>query len=213
MILIFKVENVLVKDFNKEESLKRAISMESNRLKSSVGLDILEKKLKKTRKVDESILNAIVAKRKEIENRMKKIEEEKQVWVERREREFYDNQFERSKFKRGVGDVMNILKVMKDRNILDVVFVSDYKKSKVERILWSNGLRGYIIENCHGNWLDKILKDSGKQKDDIVYFSNNSDDMERGVEWGITIERLDLDSEGISGFMSKIGVKTKNNGE
>ena len=103
--------------------------------------------------------------------------------------------------------------VMKDRNILDVVFVSDYKKSKVERILWSNGLRGYIIENCHGNWLDKILKDSGKQKDDIVYFSNNSEDMERGVEWGISIERLDLDSEGISGFMSKIGLKTKNNGE
>ena len=37
--------------------------------------------------------------------------------------------------------------------------------------------------------------------------------MERGVKWGIKVERLNLDEERVSDFMGKIGLKTKNNGE
>ena len=108
---------------------------------------------------------------------------------------------------------MKVMSVLKDSKRLNVIFVSDYRKSKVESILWRNGLRDYIIEECHGNWLERILKDSGKRKEDIVYFSNNQDDMERGVKWGIKVERLNLDEERVSDFMGKIGLKTKNNGE
>ena len=46
-VIVFKVEDVLVKDFNKEDCLKRAISIEINKLKRSVGLDVLEKEIKK----------------------------------------------------------------------------------------------------------------------------------------------------------------------
>ena len=196
--MIFKVENILVKEFNKEESLKRAISLETNRLKKSVGLDALEKELEKTGKVDERMKAVIAEKWNAIEDRMREIEVKKKAWVEQRERDFYENEFE---------------SVLKDSKRLNVIFVSDYRKSKVESILWRNGLRDYIIEECHGNWLERILKDSGKRKEDIVYFSNNQDDMERGVKWGIKVERLNLDEERVSDFMGKIGLKTKNNGE
>lgn len=42
-VIVFRVEDVLVKDFNKEDSLKRAVSIETNKLKKSVGLDVLER--------------------------------------------------------------------------------------------------------------------------------------------------------------------------
>lgn len=46
-VIVFRVENVLVKDFNKIESLERAVAIETNKLKRNVGLDVLEKELKK----------------------------------------------------------------------------------------------------------------------------------------------------------------------
>ena len=46
-VIAFRFENVLVKDFNKIESLERAVAIETNKLKKNVGLDVLEKELKK----------------------------------------------------------------------------------------------------------------------------------------------------------------------
>ena len=110
-LLIFKVENILVKEFNKEESLKRAISLETNRLKKSVGLDALEKELEKTGKVDERMIAVIAEKWNAIEDRMREIEVKKKAWVEQRERDFYENEFEKSKFKKEVREVMKVLSV------------------------------------------------------------------------------------------------------
>lgn len=46
-VIVFRVEDVLVKDFNKEDSLRRAVSIETNKLKKSVGLDVLEREIRK----------------------------------------------------------------------------------------------------------------------------------------------------------------------
>ena len=35
-VIVFRVEDVLVKDFNKEDSLRRVVSIETNKLKKSV---------------------------------------------------------------------------------------------------------------------------------------------------------------------------------
>lgn len=77
-VIVFRVEDVLVKDFNKEDSLRRAISIETNKLKKIIGEE---------------------SNREELE----KVVKEKKEWVDRREREFYDREFERSKFKSGIG--------------------------------------------------------------------------------------------------------------
>ena len=181
-VIVFRVEDVLVKDFNKEDSLKRAITIETNKLKKSVGLDVLEREIKKK-------------------------EAEKKEWVDRRERVFYDREFERSKFKGGIGEIMKVLKGMKERLGVNVVFVTDHRKSKVGGILWNNGLRDVEVENCNGNWIERVLEDCGKSKEDVILFSNKQSDLESGEEWGIKVENFRVELEGMNGFMGKLGLK------
>jgi hypothetical protein len=181
-VIVFKVENVLVKDFNKEESFRRAMAVGVNKLKRSAGVDMVGKELER-------------------------IEKEKKEWVERREKEFYNNEFERSKFKNGCGEIMKVLEFIKDRMGVEVVFVSKYRKGKVESVLWSNGLRNMEVESCNGDWVSRVIEKRGKRKEDIVMFSNDINDIERGEEWGIKVERLNVEKEGINGFMSKIGLR------
>lgn len=117
-VIVFRVEDVLVKDFNKEDSLKRAVSIETNKLKKSVGLDVQEREIKKKGKDKEDCEELKVEsmeKWKEIEGKVRMKENEKKEWVERREREFYDREFERRKFKGGIGEIMKVLKGMKER--------------------------------------------------------------------------------------------------
>ena len=208
-VIVFRVEDVLVKDFNKEESLKRAISVETNKLKKSVGLDVLERELKKQRndKNCEAIKEKMTEKWNEIAGKVREMETERNEWVERKEREFYDKEFERSKFRNGVEEVMKVLKGIKERKGVEVVFVSDHRKSKVESILWSNGLRDFEVENCNGDWIGRVSERSGKSKGDMIMLSNKESDLKNSVEWGIKVDRIRMEQEGVSGFMGKIGLK------
>lgn len=209
-VIVFRVEDVLVKDFNKQDILKRAISIETNKLKKSVGLDVLEKELKKKGKNDEDcdvLKEECVEKWREIEGKVKMKEKEKKEWVEKRERVFFENEFERSKFKNGVGEIMRVLKGMKERTKVEIVFISDYRKSKVEKVLWNNGLRDMEVERCNEGWVERIVENSGRGKEDMVLFSNKMGDQERGDMWGIKVERLNAEIEGVGGFMGKIGLK------
>lgn len=200
-VIVFRVEDVLVKDFNKEDSLKRAVSIETNKLKKSVGLDVLEREIKKKGKDEEDCEEL------KVESMEKWKEKEKKEWVERREREFYDREFERRKFKGGIGEIMKVLKGMKERLGVVVVFVTDHRKSKVGGILWNNGLRDVEVENCNGNWIERVLDDCGKSKEDVILFSNKRGDLESGEEWGIKVENFRVEMEGMNGFMGKIGLK------
>ena len=181
-VIVFRVENVLVKDFNREESLRRTIVVEVNKLKRKSGEDVTKEDIER-------------------------IEREKNEWVDRREKEFYEREFERSKFKNGVGEMMGVLKYMKDRVGVETVFVSKYRKGKVEGVLWCNGLRDIKVDTCRGDWVERVTEGLGNDKEDIVMFSNDTSDMEKMGEWGITVERLDVEKEGIGGFMNKIGLR------
>ena len=209
-VIVFRVEDVLVKDFNKEDSLKRAVSIETNKLKKSVGLDMLEEEIKKKGKDEEECEELKVErmeKWKEIEGKVRKKEMEKKEWVDRREREFYDREFERSKFRSGIGEIMKVLKGMKERSGVNVVFVTDHRKNKVGGILWNNGLRDVEVESCNGNWIERVLEDCGKSKEDVILFSNKQSDLESGEEWGIKVVDFRVELEGMNGFMGKLGLK------
>lgn len=209
-VIVFKVEDVLVKDFNKEDCLKRAISIEINKLKRSVGLDVLEKEIKKKSKGGEDcerMKEEREEKWMEIERMVKIKEEEKKKWVDRREREFYDREFERCKFKGGIRDILKVLKSMEKRMGLVVVFITDHRRSKVNGIMWNNGLRDVEVESCNGNWIERILDDCGMSKEDVILFSNKQSDLENGEEWGIKVENFRVELEGMNGFMGKLGLK------
>ena len=209
-VIVFKVEDVLVKDFNKEDCLKRAISIEINKLKRSVGLDVLEKEIKKKSKGGEDcerMKEEREEKWMEIERMVKIKEEEKKKWVDRRDREFYDREFERCKFKGCIRDILKVLKSMEKRMGLVVVFITDHRRSKVNGIMWNNGLRDVEVESCNGNWIERILDDCGMSKEDVILFSNKQSDLENGEEWGIKVENFRVELEGMNGFMGKLGLK------
>ena len=166
-VIVFKVEDVLVKDFNREASLKRARSI---------------KKIGMT-------------------------ESEKVEWVDRKERDFYEKEFERSKFKGGIGEILKVLKGMKERFGVNLVFVTDHRKLSVERILWNNDWKDVDVESCDGNWLEKVLEDCGKSREDVILFSNKQSDLESGEELGIKVENFSVESEGMNGFMGKLGLR------
>jgi len=92
-------------------------------------------------------------------------------------------------------------------------FVSLHRKSKVESILWNNGLREMDVENCSGCWIERIIENSGKDRGDVVLFSNDIGDLECGELWGITVELFNAEIEGVGGFMGKIGLKQLHNGK
>lgn len=207
-VIVFRVEDVLVKDFNKEDSLKRAVSIETNKIKRSVGLDVLEREIKKKRGDNLGKLEAEAEeKRNEIEEKIKIKEREKKEWVEKKEREFYDREFEKSKFKGGIGDILKVLNRMKERVGINIVFVTDHKLNKVDWILWNNGLKEEVAERSCGNWIDRVLDACGKSKEDVIMFSNKQSDLECGGEWGIKVENFRVELEGMNGFMRKIGLK------
>ena len=209
-VIVFRVEDVLVKDFNKEDSLKRAVSIETNKLKKSVGLDVLEREIKKKGKDEEDceVLKVkSMEKWKEIEEKVRMKEIEKKEVVDRRAREFYDREFERSKFKGGVGEILKVLKGLKERMGVNVVFVTDHRINTVGWILWNNGMRDVEVESCNGNWIERVLEDCGKNKEDVILFSNKKSDLESGEEWGISVENFRVELEGMNGFMGKLGLK------
>lgn len=181
-VIVLRVEDVLVKDFNKEDSLRRAISIETNKLKKIIGEE---------------------SGREELD----KVVKEKKEWVDRREREFYDREFERSKFKSGIGEIIKVLKGMKERWGVTIVFVTDHRKNKVRGILWNNGLRDVEVESCNGNWIERVLDDCGKSKEDVILFSNKRDDLKSSEEWGIKVENFRIELEGMNGFMGELGLK------
>lgn len=102
---------------------------------------------------------------------------------------------------------MKVLKGMKERLGVNVVFVSDHRKSKVGGFLWNNGLRDVEVENCNGNWIERVLEDCGKSKEDVIIFSNKQSDLEGGEVWGIKVENFRVELEGMNGFMGKLGLK------
>ena len=102
---------------------------------------------------------------------------------------------------------MKVLYDMKGRMGLEMVFVSKYRKGKIESVLWGNGLREVDVENCSGDWVGRVLERSGKEVEDVVMFSNDLNDMERREEWGIKVERLNAEKEGIEGVMGKLGLR------
>lgn len=185
-LILFRVENILVKEYNKENSLKRAVATEFNRLKKKSG---------RTMTAEEMIAS------------MQRIEAEKRIWAARKEKEYNDKEFERCKFKRGSLEILGVLDRMKDRSGIDVAFVSDYSRNKVWSVLAGNGLRDCWIEDGRGNWMERVVCNSGRDESDMIVFSDKEEDYKQGEETGIKVESLNVEAEGLYGFLKKIGLK------
>ena len=262
-VIVIKMENMMVRDFDRKESVERNVRKEENRLRESIGLDVLEEELRE-RKYLERLKNQLEKGRKEmeegkvkeedmkkkrenlekIEKRIGELEEKwgkkvlgKEEWMEleekirvkreemnklwdkdeveremrgkvlRKENEFYGREFENSKLKRGMDEILRVLRVLREKCGLEIYVVSKYMNN-VKGILYGNGCEDLKVVNFRGDWVEEILKETGRGRNDVILFSNEKEDMSRSEVWGIKVEEFDV-REGKEELLKKIGIKKK----
>ena len=114
--------------------------------------------------------------------------------VLRREKEFYEKEFENSKLKRGMSEILEVLRVLREKCGLEIFVVSKYV-NYVRRILYVNGCEDLKVVNFREDWVEEILKETGRERNDVILFSNEREDVSRGEMWGIKVEGLDIKEE------------------
>lgn len=180
--IVFKVENVLVKEFDE----KRMDEMNGRKiLKGMLGEELFEKEFVKVenrgkRKVMSFI--EMIGKMEELERRfeedgdlmkkywMRDVRKRIEEWDKRKEKRLEDmkKKYLEEGFEKRVIGVRNELKDLE--NICGriggrMVFISDKRKSRVERLLYNNGLRVFEVRED----LEFIKKEEEK---DVIVFDN-----------------------------------------
>ena len=246
-VIVIKMENVMVKDFDRKERVEKNVRTEEKKLSKRIGLEDLEeelrerkylerlmklkeevekkegskgdevrkkrenweKKEKRFRELEEKWGKKVFEKEdwEELEEKIRvKREEMKQLWdedevkrtmmemVSRREKEFYEKEFENSKLKRGMSEILEVLRVLREKCGLEIFVVSKYV-NYVRRILYVNGCEDLKVVNFREDWVEEILKETGRERNDVILFSNEREDVSRGEMWGIKVEGLDIKEE------------------
>ena len=261
-VIVFKMENMMVRDFDRKESVERNVRKVENRLRERIGLDVLEEELRE-RKYLERLKNQLEKGRKEMEEgkvkekdmkkkrenleknekRIGELEEKwgkkvlgKEEWMEleekirvkreemnklwdkdeveremrgkvlRLENEFYGREFENSKLKRGMDEILGVLRVLRERCGLEIFVVSKYVNN-VKGILCRNGCDDLKVVNFRGDWVEEILKETGRGRNEVILFSNEGEDVSMSEVWGIKVEGFDVREGKKEEFLKKIGIK------
>ena len=257
-VIVIKMENVMVKDFDRKESMERNVRPEEKKLSERIGLYMLEEELRERKylerlmkqkeeveKMEVSEGDEVRKKRENWEKKEKRFwqleekwgkkvfgkedwealeekirvkrEEMNQLWdkdevkrkmmgkVLRREKEFYEKEFENSKLKRGMGEILGVLRVLREKCGLEIFVVSKYV-NYVRRILYVNGCEDLKVVNFREDWVEEILKETGRERNEVILFSNEREDVSRSEMWGIKVEGLDVKEGKKEEFLKKIGI-------
>ena len=174
-VIVFRVENVLVKDYDEVKMFdlkKRRLVKE---MLEKVGLELEGKEwdemkievikwkegFEKERDVEKMM------KMRDVLRRMDEIEEDgKEVMLEMK-RKFMDGSFEKKKM--GMREDLEDLERVKDRvGDMKMVFVSRYGRMRVKRLLKKNGLKEFEVVGS----MDEL---EVVEKDNMIVFGNEED--------------------------------------
>ena len=174
-VIVFRVENVLVKDYDEVKMFdlkKRRLVKE---MLEKVGLELEGKEW------DEMIIEVIkwkegfekegdvekMMKMRDVLRRMDEMEKDgKEVMLEMK-RKFMDGSFEKKKM--GMREDLEDLERVKDRvGDMKMVFVSRYGRMRVKRLLKNNGLKEFEVVGS----MDEL---EVVEKDNMIVFGNEED--------------------------------------
>ena len=199
-VIVFRVENVLVKDCDE--------SVMYDRKKMNVMKKVLEKEGVELEKKDwEGMKKELEGKKKGFEEegnvekmmkmrdllrRMDEMDGEEEEGKKEMRRKFMDESFEKSKI--GVkGDLEDLERLKGLVGEMRLVFVSGYGKMRVMRLLRNNGLKEFEVMGS----LDEL---EGVKKEDVVMFGNEVD-----VE---KMEEMEMKGVlGVGDMWKEIGIK------
>ena len=214
---------MLEKELKKKE--KRIGKLEENLKKKEKGIGKLEENLKKKEKrigeLEEKWGKKVLGKEEwmELEEKIRvKREEMNKLWdkdevervmrgkVLRREKEFYGREIENSTLKRGMDEILRVLRVLREKCGLEIFVVSKYVNN-VKGILCRNGCDDLKVVNFRGDWVEEILKETGRGRNEVILFSNEGEDVSMSEVWGIKVEGFDVREGKKEEFLKKIGIK------
>ena len=180
--IVFKVENVLVK----ESDEKRMDEVNGRKiLKGLVGEELFKKEFERVEKGGKKKVLSwfeIIGKMEELERRfeeerdlikkywMRDVRERMEKWGDKKEerieemkKRYLEEGFERRVIvmKNELKDLESICRIIKGR----MIFVSDIRKSKVERLLFNNGLRVFEVKEDMG-----FIKN--EDENDVIVFDS-----------------------------------------
>lgn len=183
----------------------------------------LEKKEKRIGELEEK-WGKIVLGKEEMESLEEKVREKREemgiLWekekverkvkgkVERRENEFYEREFENSKLKRGMGEILRVLRVLREKCGVEI-FVGSKYVNYVREIMSGNRCGDLKLVNFRGDWVEEILRETGRGRNEVILFSNDREDVSMSEEWGIKVEELDVREGMKEEFLKKIGIGKK----
>lgn len=174
-VIVFRVENVLVKDCDesvmydrkKKNVMKKVLEMEGVELEKK-DWEGMKKELEGKRKGFEEEGNVeMMMKMRDLLRRMDEMDGEVEEGKREMRRKFMEESFEKSKI--GVkGDLEDLERLKGLLGDMRLVFVSGYGKMRVMRLLRNNGLREFEVMGS----LDEL---EGVEKEDVVMFGNEGD--------------------------------------
>lgn len=204
------LEKLRMECTKKKEKLERAGKKKDR--------EILEKKEKKIKELEKSLDGGVWVKEEMEERVEKKREEIRKVWeeeewqkkimkgVDEKRAEFYKSEFGK-KLKDGWNEVFGVLRMLEEKKGVAVFVVSKHMKFK--EVLRRLGCGEMEMVDFRGDWLEEILRLTGRERKDVVLSSNEKEDWERREEWGIKVEGFSVEKEGRTGFLGKLGLLVK----
>ena len=176
-VVIIRMEDVLVKEFDRIASYRREMKK---------ALDALQDD-----RLTEEQFNVA----------LRRIEAQVASRVKERERRFYDTDYERSKVKKGVKELFDYARIIGVKKGLELGVVSSHVKSKVWQILRLNGLQDISVVDLNEKWIE------GRDGSKVLILSNREDDTKWTEINSVQVCPFHIEDEGVSGFMKKIGLK------
>ena len=203
-VIVFRVENVLVKDYEVEKMFDvRVRKWLSERLLDGFGVELgkvkdwdeVKEKMEGWRKVyeEEGNVEKMIGMRDLGKLLGRMLDGKEKEWEEMRKK-FVGGDFEKRKIgvKEELLDLERIGGVVKD---LRMVFVSGYGRNKVERLLWNNGLKRFEV-------VESVDELGEVEKEKFVMFGNEEDVEKMG-------EKELKCVVGVRDLWKEIGLKTK----
>ena len=182
-IIVFKVENVLVKDYDEmgmwelrmkkwmREIVKKECGVDMNDEKDLEGM---KKRVEELERMygDIGDLETMIGMRN-VGKRIREVEEDKEKMMEEMRRRFIDDSFEKRKIVVRE-DLMDLERVGRIVDGMRMIYVSGLGKMRVVRLLMNNGLKDFEV-------LESVEEIGDVDKSDVVMFGDERD-LERLYE-------------------------------
>lgn len=197
-----------------KKKVKRIGELEENLEKKEKRIGELEEKWGKIvlgKEEMESLEEKVREKREEMNKLKDEVERVMRGKGLRREKEFYEREFENSKLKRGMGEILRVLRVLREKCGVEI-FVGSKYVNYVREIMSGNRCGDLKLVNFRGDWVEEILRETGRGRNEVILFSNDREDVSMSEVWGIKVEELDVREGMKEEFLEKIGIGKKEKG-